>query len=344
MRNKITLILLALFSASLIYTEKTTAQVQIPSGSNSNWIGLVSYTGTKKDDAFIFTLRLNHENPINISKWSLAVRLDPSVPVESGDKSFENYLSKINIRLSKISGSYNPTIAQIGANQSFMPITRPNDHFIVTKSNYTLLSSPNPWEKVITFHFEVLIEGGSYLNSLGSAEQVKQYPLKLFFTVYDESGAVIANENPRATFQIGPPNDFSESLFAFQVNADAILSIDTPEDYSKMVEQVRPGGLTVASKDKDYEIWVNSSYTNFNDDSNAPLVSNVHIQIGNGGEFALLNQGHFGQRVYSGKATSSGTPKVLNVRYFIPASKTNGLVKYDKKDYITTLTYTLLPN
>lgn len=343
MRNRIILILLAFFSASLLYTEKITAQTQIPSNSSSNWIGLVSFTGTKRDDAFTFTLRLNDSNPINISNWSFAVSVDPSVPVVSGDKSFEEYLSKINIRLSKISGSYNPTIAQIGAHQSFMPLTRGDNNFIITESNYTLLTSPSPWEKVITFHFEVLIEGGSYLNSLGTVEQVKQYPLRLFFTVYDENGAVIANQNPGLTFQIGPPKDFNESLFAFQVNADATLNIDNPEDYSKEVKQDRPAKLTVASADKDYEIWVNSRYTYFNDDSSAPLVSNVHVQIAKGGQFQILNQGHFGQQVYTGKATKKGSPDVLDVRYFIPAEKAKGLVKYDKKEYRTTLTYTLLP-
>ena len=101
---------------------------------------------------------------------------------------------------------------------------------------------------------------------------------------------------------------------------------------------------TVTSKDKGYTVNVQTSDSYFEGESDIPVGvvrMQVEDKIGSrtGPEIALKNSG---QTVFNGNATGS-EPRKLDVRYFISPDNAKGLAIYKPGNYVTRLTYTLLP-
>ena len=229
MKNRILVFILAFVWIALFTTEKLSAQVD--SESNSSWIGLDSYNGSTTLNAFRFSINLR-EPKINYRNWSLVVRANPPITNSEG-KTIDP--SKISIRINKVSAfsTSAPTLAELGADQTPIPLSF-NDKYIINRSKFPLRTESNEHYKKYTFDFDILIEGGSYLENLKTYEQ---YLLSLTFSVLGSNDRVVTESSPSVFMQIYPDDTPpSGPEFGFEVFADASLNFNVPEDYTRKVE------------------------------------------------------------------------------------------------------------
>lgn len=334
MKNNFLAFVFTLGSFILLNVHNLTGQV-VDSESNSNWIGLSSYNGSTTVNAFRFSINIRGEN-INYPNWSLVVRANSPITNSEG-KIFDP--SKISIRINQVTGG--PTLTELGANQTPIPLSF-NDKYIINRSSFPLKNGSNEYYKKYTFDFDIIIAGGSYLENL---KTYQQYLLSLTFSVLGANDKVVTESSPSVSMQIYP-NDAPPSgpEFGFEVFADASLNFNVPEDYTRKVESSEESWLKVTSKDKGYTVNVQTSDSYFEGESDIPVgvVSmQVEDKIGSrtGPEIALKNSG---QTVFNGNATGS-EPRKLDVRYFISPDNAKGLAIYKPGNYVTRLTYTLLP-
>ena len=313
----------------LLNVHNLTGQV-VDSESNSNFIGLSSYNGSTTVNAFRFSINIRGEN-INYPNWSLVVRANSPITNSEG-KIFDP--SKISIRINQVTGG--PTLTELGAKQTPIPLSF-NDKYIINRSSFPLKNGKDEYYKKYTFDFDIIIAGGSYLENL---KTYQQYLMSLTFSVLGANDKVVTESSPSVSMQIYP-DDAPPSGPEF---ADASLNFNVPEDYTRKVESSEESWLKVTSKDKGYTVNVQTSDSYFEGESDIPVgvVSmQVKDKIGSrtGPEIALKNSG---QTVFNGNATGS-EPRKLDVRYFISPDNAKGLAIYKPGNYVTRLTYTLLP-
>ena len=334
MKNNFLAFVFTLGSFILLNVHNLTGQV-VDSESNSNWIGLSSYNGSTTVNAFRFSINIRGEN-INYPNWSLVVRANSPITNSEG-KIFDP--SKISIRINQVTGG--PTLTELGANQTPIPLSF-NDKYIINRSSFPLKNGKGEYYKKYTFDFDIIIAGGSYLENL---KTYQQYLMSLTFSVLGANDKVVTESSPSVSMQIYPDDaPPSGPEFGFEVFADASLNFNVPEDYTRKVESSEESWLKVTSKDKGYTVNVQTSDSYFEGESDIPVgvVSmQVEDKIGSrtGPEIALKNSG---QTVFNGNATGS-EPRKLDVRYFISPDNAKGLAIYKPGNYVTRLTYTLLP-
>ena len=334
MKNKFLVVVITFFSIVLFNAQILFAQVT--SESNSNWIKLTSYAGSTTYNAFRFSINLLGPN-INYPNWSLVVRANPPITNAEG-KTFDP--SKISIRINQVSGG--PTLADLGANQTPIPLSF-NDKYIINRSNFPLRNGPNEYYKKYTFDFDILIEGGSYLENLKSWSQ---YILSLTFTVLRANDKSITQSSPQTFMQIYPNDAPVEPTYSIQVNSNArngLLEFKTMEDYVNGVSQTYENGLSVVST-TDYAVQVRSLNTNFEAGTHTLPVSAVSLEIrdpinsGVGGTIALSENA---QTVFSA-TNSTNNPRLFNIRYFTQPNDER-MMNAEPANYETTLMYTLVP-
>lgn len=334
MKNKFLVVLLAFISIALFSTEKLYAQVT--SESNSNWIKLTSYAGSTTYNAFRFSINLIGRN-INYPNWSLVVRANPPITNAEG-KTFDP--SKISIRINQVSGG--PTLADLGANQTPIPLSF-TDKYIINRSNFPLRNGPNEYYKKYTFDFDILIEGGSYLENL---KTWSQYLLSLTFTVLGANDKPITESSSQVFMQIYPNDAPIEPTYGIEVNSNArngLLEFNTMRHYVEGVSQEYENGLSITS-DTPYAVQVRSLTTNFEASSNTLPVSTVSLEIKD-----PINSAVGGTTTLSGNdqtvfnANNSGTqPRLFNLRYFTQPNDER-MINAKPANYQTTLIYTLIP-
>lgn len=318
---------------SLFSIEKIVAQTIISWGS---YINVYNYTGVVEKNAFTVQLGVGNTNYLD-SELSIAVKVNS--PIENSGSIFN--AEKLKIRLNKVpQGLVLPgasTVTEYQLNDGNQPVE-------IIKSSANL-----PQYGTHQFSFDIIVEGGSYLEDL-LATNTYNLGLTFYVTIRTKQGTVFKEVYSNNTYnsigmQIHNPLGGTppKPTFGFVVNADASLKFATPEDYTKQVESTENSWLKVTSKDKGYQIWVNSGDANFNGDSSAPPVNVVSMKVGDGTPITLSKTNAPGQVVYTGNATNQ-TAKELNVRYYITSEKSKELVKYGGNDYTTQLTYTLIPN
>ena len=339
MKNRIVLFILSLVVIGLFNVQELSAQKKLVKlGSSSNSI----LVNQRDGGVFygVFRLQIQTLNSLDVSSpWSIAVGLNK--PISIGETGID--AKRIKIGFNRVDNDAGLSLAHIGADNqtkfilnevgSFVPIMMVPTNAVIQK-----------W-KTYQFYFDIVIEGGEYLEEL--IRDNPKYPLDLTFAVsfFTEEGKVTEHSSTSVGIQIARSlgGSYPEPDFGFVVNADASLKFATPEDYTKQVESTENSSIKVTSKDKGYEVWVNSGDANFNGDSSAPPVNVVSVKVGDSTPITLSNTVAPGQLVYAGNATNK-TTKELNVRYFITSEKSKELVKYGGNNYTTTLTYTLIPN
>ncbi|MDD2475681.1 MAG: hypothetical protein PHI32_07200 [Dysgonamonadaceae bacterium] len=335
MKNKLFIAVVTFISIAFFYSQKLSAQVT--SESNSSWIELTSYTGSTTYNAFRFSINLSGKN-INYPNWSLVVRANPPITNPEG-KIFDP--TKISIRINQVTGG--PTLADLGANQTPIPLSF-NDKHIINRSSFPLRNGPEEYYKKYTFDFDVLIEGGSYLENL---KTWSQYILSLTFSVLGANDKSITQSSPQVFMQIYPTGTPpSEPTYGIQVNSNArngLLEFKTITDYVNGVSQTYQNGLSVTSN-TGYAVQVRSLKTNFEAGTHILPVSAVSLEIKDpnnsavGGTISLSGND---QTVFN--ATNSGTqPRLFNLRYFTQPNDER-MLNAKPASYETTLVYTLAP-
>lgn len=332
MKNRIWIVTVAFVITVFFNSNLLIAQNVNISAHDTGWISVRSYQGATASGLFIVRVNVKEtEYP----KWSLMVRVSDRI-TNSENKEVDP--SKISIRLNRV--DVGPTIQEMGTTTTAIPLNL-EDIFIIEQSKFPIKPPTGKDNNQWIFVFDVIVAPGAYLQPLTSWEN---YFLDLTFTLKDANYGFLYESSADVRMQIHPDDTPpSGPDFGFVVNADASLKFATPEDYTKQVESTENSSIKVTSKDKGYEVWVNSGDANFNGDSSAPPVNVVSVKVGDSTPITLSNTVAPGQLVYAGGATNK-TTKELNVRYFITSEKSKELVKYGGNNYTTTLTYTLIPN
>jgi hypothetical protein len=340
MKNRLLVVVLAFIIVSLFITENLTAQVT--SEANSNWIGLTSYSGFTKVNAFRFSININHTQPVDYPNWSLLVRVNS--PITNGQKTF-NDPSKISIRLNSISGINYPTIAQVGASQTPIPLSF-NDQYIIQSSNHPLQTDATQagWYKKFTFDFDIIIAGGSYLENL---KTYTAYIMNLTFSVLSESGQLLSQQTPQVQMQIAPEGTPpSGPTYGIEVKSNArngLLEFKTITDYVNGVSQTYDNGLSIVSTTS-YAVQVRSLKTNFESGSNTLPVNAVSLEIkdpNNSGVGGTIPLSENAQTVFS-TTNLNNQARLFNIRYFTQPNDER-MLQAKPASYETTLMYTLVP-
>lgn len=333
MKNRIWVFVVAFVAIALFSIEKIAAQKIQSWGS---YIHVRNYSGDVEKKAFTLQLEPKGNEYLN-SELSISVEVNSPIANSQGVFNAE----KLKISLNSITGglilSGASTRVEHQLNDGAIPVE-------IIKSNADLRR-----DQTYQFSFDIIIEGGAYLDDM-VRDNAYNVGLKFYVTIRTKEGSVFKEVYSNNTYnsigmQIHNPLGGTppKPTFGFVVNADASLKFATPEDYTKQVESTENSWLKVTSKDKGYQIWVNSGDANFNGDSSAPPVNVVSMKVGDGTPITLSKTNAPGQVVYTGNATNQ-TAKELNVRYYITSEKSKELVKYGGNDYTTQLTYTLIPN
>lgn len=167
--------------------------------TQSSYIRLTSYTGVIANN--VFGLRIHARgNNINIAKWTLTARIDDEI-VNSEGKVFEP--SKISIRINNVSDD-TPTIKQMGANNK--PISLKEEEFIIIKnSNVPIWTDSINNHKEFYFSFDIIIEGGEYLETLKSFDQ---YVINMVFSLKNEEEKLIFETPSSILMQVIPQVDY----------------------------------------------------------------------------------------------------------------------------------------
>ena len=322
MKNKIWVFVVAFISIGLINIGQLSAQGITATANNTGWIDVNSYSGKIVEN--LFYLRIDIAENIKYSNWSLKVR-SSSVIKNSENKTIDP--SKISIRLNRI--EQGPTIGQIGANTNPIPLSL-SDKFIFEKSNIALernlkYSSNHQW----VFAFDIIVVGDEGLNYMEVLKGYNDFMLNLTFTVVAANKSVLAEPDAGVVLRIYPQDTPpSGPNFGFEVNANATLDFNTPEQYTREVgNDPNNSWINVISKNSGYVINVKTNNPNFelirNDsgvsgDATIPVnVVNVEMQsAGNGtsqGPKTLSST--IAQTLFIG--TQNNNPQKLPVRYFI---------------------------
>lgn len=321
------------------FTGKLLAQVD--SQVHSEWIRVDSYSGSTTSQAFTFILHLRQPN-INYPKWSLMVRANPYITNHFG-KNIDP--SRISIRLNRITGG--PSIQDIGANQTPIPLSFSNQ-YIFKNSNYPLKHGENDYYSQYVFEFDIIIEGGAYLEDLKS--WLLQYWMNLTFTVESNNKNIITEASDRVEIQIYPTDmPPTEPTYGIEVNSNArngLLELKSVTDYVNGVEQVYENGLSIIS-DTPYQVQVRSLTSYFEADNNLTLpISTVRLQIQdpkNSGVGGTITLSEGLQTVFSATNLGNGKkPRDFNLRYFTQPNDER-MINAKPASYKTTLVYTLMP-
>lgn len=337
MKNKFILGVVVFITVALFTTQKLIAQVT--SDSNRDWIGVTSYNGSTTYNVFRYSVILSGVN-INYPNWSLAVRVNSTITNSEG-KIMDP--SKIRIRLNNISGDRAPSIPQIGASQTPIPLSFSNQN-IIQRSNFPLYHGPTDYYDMYVFGFDIIIEGGIYLEQLKS--NLNQYAMGLTFSVLDSSNNLLTQSSPIIMMRIYPEgNPPSEPTYGIIVNTAArngLLELKTMRDYIEGVSQTYKDGLSVTST-TDYSIEVRSLKNNFEAGNNTVPVNAVSLELkdsrNNGGGTIVLSENT--QTVFNTTATGKQA-RLFDIRYFTTPNDER-LINATPASYQTTLMYTLVP-
>lgn len=340
MKNKILVGYLTFISLVLFSTQKLSAQ-KITSESNSNYILVSSYKGVTAINSYRFSITLTVPS-INYPQWSLAVRLAQPISNSVGRVLDP---SKVRIRFNGFTVQGVPmTVPGMGAIRTPLPLNF-GDNFIIRNSNQPLFHGLDNYYSKYTFDFDIIIEGGSYLELLRDKENEDfKYAFKLTFSVFDEKDNLITQSSPQGEIKIVPEGD-PPPTYSILVNSAArngLLELKTMRDYAEGVSQTYTDGLSVIST-TDYAIQVRSLNTNFEAGSNTLPVSAVSLELkdrkNNGGGTIALSEAV--QTVFNTTPTGKNA-RLFDIRYFTKPNDER-LINAKPASYQTTLMYTLVP-
>lgn len=351
MKSKISFIIVATIILGLSCVEQLSAQVS--SHAYSEWIRLDSYKGSVTKEAFKYQVDIQYEeddesNELEYKDWSMQVRVNRTISNSEG-KTIEP--SKISIQLRKLETipGGDPELEDFEAKRSPVKLSL-SDEYIIKKSDEEI-ESDDEYQQWL-FFFDILIEGGDYLEELKSW---KEYNLDLTFTIRDKRGGVITEASNMIGMQIYPEDiPPSGPQFGFEVNANASLDFTSPEHYTSQVENdPNNSWINVTSKKSGYVIKVKTNSPNFdlirNDsgvsgDATIPVeVVNVEVESAGSGTSrgAKTLSSTKAKTLFKGEKNKK-TQK-LPVRYFITKTESEKLATKTSGQYKTILTYTLEP-
>lgn len=219
--------------------------------------------------------------------------------------------------------------------------------YIINRSSFPLRNGSNEYYKKYTFDFDILIEGGDYLENL---KTYSQYILSLTFSVLGANDKPLTESTSQVGMQIYPTDmPPTEPTYGIEINSNAkngLLELKSVTDYVNGVEQVYENGLTIISKTP-YQVQVRSLTSYFEADNNLTLpISTVRLQIqdpNNSGVGGTITLSEGLQTVFNATNQGNGKkPRDFNLRYFTQPNDER-MINAKPASYKATLMYTLMP-
>ena len=200
-------------------------------------------------------------------------------------------------------------------------------------------------ENEIPTDFDVIIEGGSYLENLSSWNQ---YSMALTFSVLRANQATVLTESSTDALMRIRPNDTPPSgpTYGIEIKSNArngLLEFKTITDYVNGVSQTYDNGLSIVSTTS-YAVQVRSLKTNFESGSNTLPVNAVSLEIkdpNNSGVGGTIPLSENAQTVFS-TTNLNNQARLFNIRYFTQPNDER-MLQAKPASYETTLMYTLVP-
>ncbi|RAV30126.1 hypothetical protein [Sinomicrobium soli] len=234
-----------------------TQRLRFSSWSN-NYMQVTSYAGNTASDAY--TLRFEANGSLDEPLWKISVRLKQAVT--GGSHVFPE--GKLSLQPSATLGQMEPgpvpSVAQIG-----MPVDvkliQGQEVFLVPQSAvplYNKPSSPNGYYD-LQMRYNFVVEGGSYLGSLGNWTN---FYVPLEFKAYDQYNNVIGITEHVYRIQIGelsgtPPDGQQLSLKVSPRAVNATLDLNSLSDYVNGKTSEYPNGLVLRAN-TGYQVTVKS--------------------------------------------------------------------------------------
>lgn len=315
-----------------------TANAQITSDTQNGYIMVHSYNGSTTENAFGYHIRIYDKN-VNIQNWSLMVRVNGLI--RNGEGKIVDP-TKLRIRINTISGD-GPTLAQIGTNNIPVPLSQ-TDVAIFRNSKAPITSGPNNSYKTFSFSFDIITEGGAYLEPLKSWQE---YNLNVVFSLRSSLNQLITGSPASARMQIYPqgvpPAGPTYSILVNGDANDASLDFNSVAHYANGVSKTYNSGLSVNSS-TNYSIQIKTLTSDFQATSTSVPVSTVQLnlkQVGTIKEQTVTLSPNL-QTVLANLAPTGSQPHQFDIRYFTQPNDAR-LLNAKPDTYKTTIMYTLIP-
>lgn len=327
-----------LFLIFVIGAERTYAQA-VTINTWSQYLPVYSYDGATIPNAFRVQVDINRVlqyHPL----WSLRVR--PTGPIRNLlGKAIDP--SRIRLRINEITGN-GPTIQEIGATQTPIPLSS-SSVFLIRRSKEPLTSGLFEYYKSFVIGFDVIIDGGQYLEDLRST---LVYNLNLEFTLLNALDLPMSShQTPVSHINIfingTHPSNPTYSLQVLGSAASGTLEFTKPQDFATGVQAIYPGGLSVISSTP-YQLQVRTLTPDFISNSLSIPVNTVGLQLKSAsttkqGTVTLSNST---QTIISNETSTGSQARLYDIRYFTQPND-NRLLKAVPENYQTTLMYTITP-
>lgn len=303
------------------------------------YIPVVSYEGVTIRNAFRVQVDLNL--PLQYyPNWSLAVR--PTGPIRNIiGKTIDP--SKIKLRINDINGN-GPSIQEIGATSAPIPLSQSNV-FLIRRSKAPLFTGLLDFYKSFTISFDVIVEGGAYLEDLKSW---LNYYLNLEFTLFNANDRALSSHQTNTVdislFIVGtPPSGPSYSLQVLGGATSGRLEFTSPQEFTTGIQQTYPGGLSVISS-TDYQLQVRTLSSDFVANSLTIPVSTVglHLRSPSTNREGTITLSNTNQTIINRESGTGSQARLYDIRYFTQPNDLR-LLKAVPANYTTTLMYTITP-
>ena len=330
-----------LMSFILMMSCSVTAQFTL-NAHNNGWIQVNGSTGVVVKNVVVLQLQMN--GPLNYSNWSIAGRVVSPI-VNSQKKEFPVNKLKLqfnNYTTEQYYAENYPTVNQIGLIQNEIVMNYSPVYFV--RNSPLTIQPPVGRYGSIKLNYDIVIDGGKYLNSLKSWNN---YPIQLEFSLLNEYGKVISTSFFSIDMQISPNGNFEPTpTLSIAVDGSATngeLVFNTMQDYKNGVRKEYQNGLIVSS-DTPYDIQITSLSQNLQSSTSGNLdIGSVKVQLKDtetnklSSEIKLAN--------YNQSLITSST-KTDSKKYSIIYSTTpsdSKILNSKPGNYAATLLYTITP-
>lgn len=363
--NKIHYIFWTLFLTCLLPIQaQTTLHV-----SGRNHYNIHSYNGFQTQETQGHKIQLALHGPgRTIPKWTITARINSplisNVPNVSG-LPFPTEKIKFRFTQEDISGnppSPWPTLSNIGANLSPIPLQQPGVEVPVILNSQTPIQTGQSHYVQLVYYFAIDIEGGRYLEGMLSENGGQPwntnpalYQSTVTFTFYDENRNPISSQDYNLAIQVHRPlrdAPVDEAEFSLSILGEArngTLTLSNLQDYTEGKSVLYQDALKVNSSTA-YEVSIKTLQDNFISTTNNLLPVNiVKVQLSRGSNgsgatsLPAINLASYPQAVISNHVPpTKGVPQLFNIQYSIPGNDQR-MFQAKTGNYSGTVLYQLYP-
>lgn len=309
--------------------------------NNKGWLPINSSNGGVIND--VVSIQFHAESRANQKNWSVVGRI--TSPIMNGDQRVfpveKVKLHYNNVQLSQYFVELNPSVPQIGIIQSDIPMSYSPTYLI--KNSLLPIEMPEGKYGSILLGYDVIIEGGTYLNSYKSWNN---YALNFEVSILNEFGRIISTSTFPLQMQISPNGNFENvPTLSIALNPEArnaTLSFTKMKDYVSGVAVEYPKALVVNAA-TDYEINVSATSSQLQGVGEGLDVNTIRVKLRDDETNSVSNTIELStipQKLSGGNKTNKD--KNYSIIYSTNPSDQK-IINSKPGNYTTTLIYTISP-